>query len=280
VAIVTSGHCALQYRIRAPAVAEAAAQPRRPRSSLQARHSGRGTSGRCQEGRPPQLPGSVPHPPHSQPHQRQRKKQAGPARRECQHATGSGAGDITTTPASSPPPPVAAPAATLTERYRCLGYLADRGYSPQTKRAYAFGLQAFARWLAAGRLATGRGSRRCGAALPGVLPAGAAAGSRGRQRVLDPGRPQRRLRGCDDQPAAGRGVGPVRLRGDAGPGCAQPIPRRAGARRAAAGERGGLLARLAAPKRRSGLRVREPRRLPRGLGRAETTALLASFRTD
>src|SRR5260221_514751 len=36
-----------------------------------------------------------------------------------------------------------------------LGYLADRGYSPQTVRAYAFGLQAFARWLAAGRLALG-----------------------------------------------------------------------------------------------------------------------------
>ena len=67
------------------------------------------------------------------------------------------------------------------------------------------------------------------------------------------------------------------MRDPAAPG---PIPRRAGARRAAAGERGGLLARLAAPKRRSGLRVREPRRLPRGLDRAETTALLASFRTD
>jgi hypothetical protein len=63
-------------------------------------------------------PGSVPHLPHSQPHHQQRKKQVGPARRECLHATGSGAGDITTTPASSPPPLVAAPAATLTERYR------------------------------------------------------------------------------------------------------------------------------------------------------------------
>ena len=34
------------------------------------------------------------------------------------------------------------------------------------------------------------------------------------------------------------------------------------------------------PKRRSRLRVREPRRLPRGLDRAETAALLGSFRTD
>ncbi len=139
-AVITSGHCALHHRIRAPAVAEAAArQVRRPRSSLQARHSAWGTSGRYQEGRPPQ-PGSVPHPPHSQPHHQQRKKQAGPARRECLHATGSGAGDITTTPASSPPPPVAAPASILTERYRCVPLEAgrrvpgDRPEEPPTAR--------------------------------------------------------------------------------------------------------------------------------------------------
>ena len=59
-----------------------------------------------------------------------------------------------------------------------------------------------------------------------------------------------------------------------------PVPRGAAARRAAAGERSGLLAHLARPKARSGLRVREPRRLPRGLDRAETAALLTSFRTD
>src|SRR6266704_2821950 len=49
---------------------------------------------------------------------------------------------------------------------------------------------------------------------------------------------------------------------------------------AASGERAGLLGHLARPKPRSKLRVREPRRLPRGLDRAETAALLASFRTD
>ncbi len=135
-----------------------------------------------------------------------------------------------------------------------LGYLADRGYSPQTVRAYAFDLQAFARWLAAGRLALGEVSADV------VLRYLAYC-----RRALLPGR---------------AGGGPVRLLGDAGPGCAQPLPRRAEARRAAAGERGWLLAHLARPKRRSGPRVREPRRLPRGLDRAETTALLASFRTD
>jgi site-specific recombinase XerD len=64
------------------------------------------------------------------------------------------------------------------------------------------------------------------------------------------------------------------------PAAPDPLPRGAAARRAAGGERGGLLAHLGKPKRRSGLRVREPRRLPRGLDRAETTALLGSFRTD
>jgi integrase len=64
------------------------------------------------------------------------------------------------------------------------------------------------------------------------------------------------------------------------PAAPDPLPRGAAARRAATGERGGLLAHLGRPKRRSGLRVREPRRLPRGLDRAETAALLGSFRTD
>jgi hypothetical protein len=64
------------------------------------------------------------------------------------------------------------------------------------------------------------------------------------------------------------------------PAAPNPLPRAAAARRAAGGERGGLLAHLGRPKRRSGLRVREPRRLPRGLDGAETAALLGSFRTD
>src|ERR1017187_5488215 len=98
-----------------------------------------------------------------------------------------------------------------------LGYLADRGYSPQTVRAYAFDLLAFARWLAAERLALGEVSadvvlRYLAYCRRALLP------GRGRQRVLHPGRPQRRLCACDDQPAAGRCVGPVRLPGDAGPG--------------------------------------------------------------
>ncbi len=59
-----------------------------------------------------------------------------------------------------------------------------------------------------------------------------------------------------------------------------PVPHGPAARRAGAGEHGGLLAHLHKPKQRSRLRVREPRRLPRGLDRKETTALLASLRTE
>jgi integrase len=63
------------------------------------------------------------------------------------------------------------------------------------------------------------------------------------------------------------------------PAAVNPVPR--GPRRGGPpGERTGLLGHLARPKPRSKLRVREPRRLPRGLDRAETAALLGSFRTD
>src|SRR4029078_447043 len=45
------------------------------------------------------------------------------------------------------------------------------------------------------------------------------------------------------------------------------------------GERSGLLAHTPKPKSRSPLRVREPRRLPRGLSREEAAALLGGFRS-
>jgi integrase/recombinase XerC len=63
------------------------------------------------------------------------------------------------------------------------------------------------------------------------------------------------------------------------PEASNPVPRGRHARTAAPGERAGLLGHLARPKPRSGLRVRQPRRLPRGLDQTETAALLGSFRT-
>src|SRR6266704_2950695 len=123
-----------------------------------------------------------------------------------------------------------------------LGYLADRRYSPASVRAYAFDLLHFALSLASGRAS-------------GFAPATV----------------NRRL-------AAISGLFSFRSMRD--PSAANPVPRGPAARRTALGERAGLLAHLARPGPRSKLRVREPRRLPRGLDRAETAALLSSFRTD
>ena len=71
----------------------------------------------------------------------------------------------------------------------------------------------------------GRGQHRCDAAVPGLVPDRAAAGPAGRERVLDPRRPQRRLRAGHHQPAAGRRLRLVRVLGDAGPGRAGPRSR-------------------------------------------------------
>ena len=98
--------------------------------------------------------------------------------------------------------------------------------------------------------------------------------------VLVADRPVDRVCPVDDQPADGGDLGVVRFPGDAGSALVNPVPRSAAARRSSTAQRGGLLAHLDRPKSRSRLRVREPRRLPRGLDRAETAALLGSFRTD
>ena len=160
-----------------------------------------------------------------------------------------------------------------------LGYLADRGYSPRTVRAYAFDLLAFARWLVEAGLAVDEVSTEvllrflafCRAtSLPG-RPGGNVYSIRdGRNVGYAATTINRRL-------AAISGLFSYRGMRD---GAANPVPRGPAARRAAAGEQGGLLGHLRASKRRSRLRVREPRRLPRGLDRAEITALLGSFRTD
>lgn len=58
-----------------------------------------------------------------------------------------------------------------------------------------------------------------------------------------------------------------------------PIPSGREVRRVSAEKRNGLLGHLVRPKRRSALRLREPRRLPRALNRRETADLLSSLRT-
>src|SRR6516162_5385080 len=160
-----------------------------------------------------------------------------------------------------------------------LGYLADRRYSPDSVRAYAFDLLHFARWLAredAGLdavdtdvllryLAANRAERRDGQHENVISLAS------GRATGFAPATINRRL-------AAISGLFSFRSMRD--PAAVSPVPRGPAARRTALGERAGLLAHLDRPKPRSKLRVREPRRLPRGLDRAETAALLGSFRTD
>jgi site-specific recombinase XerD len=160
-----------------------------------------------------------------------------------------------------------------------LGYVADRGYSPQTVRAYAYDLLHFARWL---------GSE-------GVLLA--LVDTDTLLRYLAANR-QARLRGQRDNVISlrsGRAVGYApttinrRLAAISGlfsfrsmrdPAASNPVPKGPAARRSAKGERTGLLGHLHRPKPRSMLRVREPRRLPRGLDRDEISALLASFRAE
>jgi integrase/recombinase XerD len=161
-----------------------------------------------------------------------------------------------------------------------LGYLADRSYSPRTVRAYGFDLLAFCRWLAAERielaevttdvllrfLAACRQARVPGRPGPNVITLGG--------RRLD----QYAAATVNHRLAAISGL--FTFRGLRDPELANPVPKGRESRRAAAGERNGLLAHAARrPRARSALRLREARRLPRALSRQEAGELLGSFRT-
>ncbi|MGH9284482.1 MAG: tyrosine-type recombinase/integrase [Acidimicrobiales bacterium] len=161
-----------------------------------------------------------------------------------------------------------------------LAYLADRRYSPRTVRSYAFDLLHFCRWLlgeqaSLGAVTTDVLLRYLAASREAVLPSqhgGNVVDLRsGRATGYAPATVNRRM-------AAISGLFSFRAMRD--PAATNPVPRGPAARRTAKGERSGMLGHLARPKQRSQLRVREPRRLPRGLTRDETRALVASFRTD
>lgn len=141
-----------------------------------------------------------------------------------------------------------------------LGYLADRHYAAGTRRSYAFDLLAFGRWLA------GQGLRLEAADTETLL---------------------RFLAWCRSEELAAatvnRGMaalsGLFAFRSMRDPSRVNPMPEGAAARRATGAQRDGLLGHLARPQPRSALRVRQPRRLPRGLDRAEVAAFLSSLRT-
>ena len=159
-----------------------------------------------------------------------------------------------------------------------LGYLGDRHYAPGTRRGYAFDLLALLRWLAGQDrrldqvdteiLLRFLGSCRTASTTAGSASAEAPVGA-GREG-LAPATVNRRL-------AAVSGLFAFRAMRD--PSSPNPMPRGPAARRAAPGQRGGLLGHLARPQPRSALRVRQPRRLPRALQPEEVSALLESLRS-
>ena len=160
-----------------------------------------------------------------------------------------------------------------------LGYLADRNFSPRTCRACAYDLLGFTRWLVAEDIALVdvdvdvmlRFLTACREATPRGRAGGNVYSIRdGRNTGYAPATINRRLAAISSLFA---------FREMRGPGSHSPIPRGGAARLRAGGEGAGLLAHVGKPKPRSKLRVREPRRLPRGLSREESSAMLGSFRT-
>jgi integrase/recombinase XerD len=161
-----------------------------------------------------------------------------------------------------------------------LGYLADRNYSPQTVRTYAFSLLAFCRWLSSedieldvvttevllDYLRACRQARVVGRPGPNVV--------RMDGRRADAYRPST----INLRLAAIEGLFAFRCMRD--PDAKNPVPKGKEARRPSAGERAGMLSHIARrPRQRSPFRLREPRTLPRSLDRHEVVALVESLRS-
>ena len=160
-----------------------------------------------------------------------------------------------------------------------LGYLGDRRYSPKTVRAYAFDLLAFCRWLldADAQLDDVNAETllqylsHCRTATFPGRPGGNVYSIRdGRNSGYSAATVNRRM-------AAISGMFEFRAMRD--PAMPSPVPKGAARRQAGRPERGGMLGHLASPRPASKLRVRQPRRLPKGLDAGQSAALLGSFRS-
>ena len=161
-----------------------------------------------------------------------------------------------------------------------LEYLADRNYSPQTVRAYAFALLAFCRWLAVEEI-------RLDAITTDVLLRFLAAC----RQAKVPGRPGPNVVRMDGRRAdtyapatinhrlaAVSGMFAFRQMRD--PDARNPVPRGKETLRPSPRERAGMLAHVARRRpKRSVLRLREPQRLPQSLDRRQVLALLGSLRS-
>ncbi len=161
-----------------------------------------------------------------------------------------------------------------------LGYLADRNYSPATVRTYGYGLLRFCRWLLAEGIALDQVSTDVLLRFLSACRQERIAGRPGPNVMLLDGRRA-------DAPAPttvnlrlAAVSGLFAFRSMRNPEAPTPVPKGREATRRAPGERGGMLAHVARQsKRRSALRLREPRRLPATLTREEVVALLESLRT-
>lgn len=160
-----------------------------------------------------------------------------------------------------------------------LGYLADRNYSRQTVRAYGYDLLAFCRWLLEVDVELAAVStevlldflRACRQARVSGRPSG--------NVVSIDGGPLDRYAASTINRRLAAITGLFAFQTMRDPSLANPVPRGREAHRIAKEERNGLLGHLVRPKRRSALRLRQPRRLPRPLNRAETVDLLGSLRS-
>ena len=161
-----------------------------------------------------------------------------------------------------------------------LSYLADRNYSPQSVRAYGYGLLAFCRWLDSEGIALDEVTTDVLLRFLAACRQMAVPGRPGPNVLRLDGRRTDALAPATVNHRLAAVSGLFTFRGLRDPDAKNPVPRGREARRPSAGERAGMLAHVARRRQpRSALRLREPQRLPRSLDRDEVVALVSSLRS-